>query len=1352
VSLADLDLILSKEAIIATFPAAHLRSQPEHVEHVYRSHARTHIPLGDTGRFVDRIFQWVGGVNKGAFVGAVVGNYGEGKTSFQVHVWDESARRQIFAVPPFQWNRLSDLIDATANWIDYILKKNYPETAHEAHAIYTQFRERSLRELAESIAANGVGDVDSIIRTLKAAMEAGGSVNTDVTPERFLDYCARVTEVLSHAGYVGLLVLVDEPEVAAKELGQAKVAQILFDIANGLLQRQGNYGVFLSLPENFYAAAASMFASLPARLEARGCCPRLSDLYGDDFASNLWRRYVETFDLGSEGERIVTPEALVAIGQVGSSARTDLSYGPRTVVSAFSRMVYRYCEEARPYTPVAFTDDVLDGEVLVKHDYPSRIRELLRSPELPADLQDTVKLLAAFPNGLSEERAQQLGIEQVLRDLAYHGRLVRKRGQVFYLDALRKPEGPGTTRDELRDTVQEIMSEFAPSREAFSVAQAALVKHVLPMVFEPRQGQQLVGWEEKTQKTQLKSVFGDTIAAVLQGAFRRTYHEYPRRCVAVAVGPSVSDPRPVIAAVEHADPTPDILLHLQVRWNAEEVLPSDRVVIAPGDAAKSELGMFRLTVDLAGEPVLHDALRDAVEPWMLTPLGALYLIGNMDRRTLTVEYKAQWESIREMLLRELLPRLLAEPNLREQAEQHIGEPLPSGPSEFLASVCRWILHERYPDYVTLIRQAHWESRIDQYIQVLNDARVPLACKRGREPWVDSEKVITSVFKNSLMNLTGGAFADYESLIKIRTRNREKDREKLVEIVFRVHPLEQAIMDRIMAESKEKRLVLNGRECWWLPYRKLQSLFRSSGYQLEEIEKIVQIGAARGTFRTGKHEGQHILYCEPLDLDQMRVQLRTKLDELTAQIDLLSQLPDFNIVFDRGAFAAEIEALEDELAYEKLSRTLADELSRCAHAVPGYYQRLAQEFAALRRRASDQRTSLNQAAQVIHTIPSSVSRWGSDLGTYIGSNLKRMVQESAQRLEEASRNAEQASSRYQDRSSISLRDRITRLIEGWRSARDLGEEIAEQEAESKRIMQYLRDYDNWRQLLNESDRVHQGLLDLKNDPSHADIANTLFTKEEELWSQISHYLQTRNVTGLDGYKYFQELIRGLDRERTAYIGQLKSQFDREKEALNSALHELGLGPEERLQEAFNRDDLAGCYKRLRISAAKLVREALNVEQNDVVVMSREVQYSRDVVAQLPTETADPLLAQLQSAAERLRPVIESIGDDWAHEVLDEQRHAAEVHRISAVLEDAREAIRAAKRVLRQMEQSTLPLSAAAQCMLNFLPTSGTTDLKALILQLMSEGYSSEQLLDTSLEALGLLFRAGKVQIKVELPRR
>lgn len=81
--LEDLDLILKKDPIITTWKSQSLCDNPLDVERNYLIHARTHLSLGDTERIVSTIFKWVSGKNQGAFVGAVLGDYGEGKTSSQ---------------------------------------------------------------------------------------------------------------------------------------------------------------------------------------------------------------------------------------------------------------------------------------------------------------------------------------------------------------------------------------------------------------------------------------------------------------------------------------------------------------------------------------------------------------------------------------------------------------------------------------------------------------------------------------------------------------------------------------------------------------------------------------------------------------------------------------------------------------------------------------------------------------------------------------------------------------------------------------------------------------------------------------------------------------------------------------------------------------------------------------------------------------------------------------------------------------------------------------------------------------------------------------------------------------------
>ena len=207
-SVDDLDLILKKDPIINTFPVSELEAKPERVEQDYLTHAKTHLSLGDTEKHADTIFKWVSGQNKGTFIGAFEGNYGEGKTSFLVHVWAKSTERKIFTVPPFRWASLADALEAAAAWLRYILRSADPLLGKKAERLHEEFRRKSLEETAGETAAQTGGDYETILATLRYQVEQGIRV-TEVTPERFLNYCARATEIVQESGYLGFLVLLE---------------------------------------------------------------------------------------------------------------------------------------------------------------------------------------------------------------------------------------------------------------------------------------------------------------------------------------------------------------------------------------------------------------------------------------------------------------------------------------------------------------------------------------------------------------------------------------------------------------------------------------------------------------------------------------------------------------------------------------------------------------------------------------------------------------------------------------------------------------------------------------------------------------------------------------------------------------------------------------------------------------------------------------------------------------------------------------------------------------------------------------------------------------------------------------
>jgi len=572
-SLDDLKLILKKDPIIDTLSLPDFCNTPESVEHLYLKHARTHLSLGDTEKHVNTIFRWIGSNNQGTFIGAVVGNYGEGKTSFLVHVWSKSEEQKIFAIPPHKWERLRENMDAVAAWVRYILSKEHPELQLEAERVYKEYKEKSIDELAEQHVRDEGGDLDAIKSMYKLADEKGHLV-LDLTPSNFLDYCEKTSNIVKKAGYIGLLVLIDEPEVAKKKLGGEKVAHLLFELADELRKRQGNYGIFLSMPENFLAEMQRSFSSLTARLQHCKCFPRLKDVYGPDFAIDLWDRYCEEYQLQSISSDIVSNNTLKAISQLGSSRRFDISYGPRTVISSFNYMIYNYQKNEVQLEPEDFVESCLQGSIMLPNEYSSKVRDSLDAPEIGKKYERTIKVLAAYPDGVSVELLENYGLSDSAKELSKRvSHIVYKRMSSFGLTKLLK-SGDETSIDPLKDALLDLESEFAPTKDTFRIAVEAFYKEILPEIFKAKQGQQLLGWEIVEKWVVRNNIWSESIC----GAFSRTEKEFPKRYITITITSCDSTGNIVCEHQISGDELfrrggplqLDALLHFQLRWNEEQ--------------------------------------------------------------------------------------------------------------------------------------------------------------------------------------------------------------------------------------------------------------------------------------------------------------------------------------------------------------------------------------------------------------------------------------------------------------------------------------------------------------------------------------------------------------------------------------------------------------------------------------------------------------------------------------------------------------------------------------------------------------------------------------------------------------
>jgi uncharacterized protein YukE len=1338
-SLHDLRLILNKEAIIATYPAEHLRSNPEQVELVYRTHAKTHIPLGDTTSYVGTIFKWVGGSNRGAFIGAVIGDYGHGKTSFQVHVWDESIQRRVFAVPPFSWRKVADIVEGVAAWADYVLRKTDVDLAFKASQVFEKYREKSIIEAAERIAEDKGRSVVEVIEVVKALQPI--SITVEVTPESLLNYCSDLTSIVKSAGFSGLLVSLDEPEVAAGSLSSIKVSQILFDIANGLIQRQDDFGFFISIPENFLASTQRNFSALPARLQARNCTPRLRDLYGPDFAQVLWSRFVAAFDLDATHKEIALPETLAAIGQIGSSERRDLSYGPRTVVSALSRMVRHYQETKQAYCPEDLARDCLGSEIMVTPDYTSRIHSALNQAKAAGlDLRQT-KIMSVFPSGITSDLALSAGISPDFLEVAKHGGLVDKKRSLFCLTTLRFL-GSSSERDELRDAIEEIFNEFAPRLSTFQTARDAFAKHIVPIIFESREGQQLLGWEEGWLQRS-----SDIVMREKTGAFKQTVKRFPRRKITVAI--SLLDSSVKIRQTKDSQVS-DLLVHFAVRWNREKPIPERRILVSPGDPSKGVPGLIRVVIDLAGDPVGHEYLDSFIDADLFTPLGILNLIGEMDRRTLSHEHDASWNAIASVLVRDLTSNFLTEPIIREQAAAQ-GYESSGGPADFIGTLCSSILRERYPNYSTLIVQPRWMDKVGNYLLALQNQSIPFACKRGREPWTETKNVIAQVFNTNVMNLSD-SFNGYGSLIDIQMGGR---RDQRAEVLFKVHPLESEIRELIMATKPSEQLIVDGKECWWVEFSAVEDVLLSSGYQLEEIKQVVEIGKHRGSFDFGTHKNRQILYCKPLDPEQMQFQLREKLAVLKQELAELSKLPLFQTSYDLEADRKSIEEVQDDAQFDTLSSRMERQFHQNRERLPEFFDRLGQDIDEASKTLQNVNSGLSNSRQIagLQTDIAGASRWCADLAKYIVANLRTTANEITTTTQELIGKANTTKMQYAANRTGSLIEKVTRLQDGWKIHSDNSVRATDLYTRFKELNRYLDDYERWRALLRQSDELYNRLLGVKKDESIAIVADKLMDQLEDVWGEISHHLSTRNIQGLGSYNQFPERFRVIDDSLSEQVRNLKATFDKEKETINKHLENLCAGGQYRVTETYNPLDTKGSYGRLFRQTVQRIGECCNSEMDDLSTQRLELLYERDIIGSVSDEVVLPVLSDIDLCETALGDCIIKVTDQWIRQLVDaEQGAIAHIDTIEDHLAKARDLCRKSRTIVRETEKKESGISSLAEQMLGLIPPKQTVDLKQLVIVLMEQGDSSTNILDRALETLSELFRTQKINIRVELSRR
>jgi uncharacterized protein YeaO (DUF488 family) len=520
-------------------------------------------------------------------------------------------------------------------------------------------------------------------------------------------------------------------------------------------------------------------------------------------------------------------------------------------------------------------------------------------------------------------------------------------------------------------------------------------------------------------------------------------------------------------------------------------------------------------------------------------------------------------------------------------------------------------------------------------------------------------------------------------------------------------------------------------------------------------QIVNIGKARGTFYTTEHRSRPVLYCMPLDPEQMKAQLREKLESLKEEFDELKKLPDFRHDFNFDSVEKKIDDLADDADFESIKSNIHRAFEQNHDRLDSYFILLEEALRTETSNAVQVEQNISSSRQVsgLKTPSAALSRWCADLSTYIVANLGETVEDIKRECSSIKQKANRAISEFAANRKGPPIEKIKRLLDGWNSHASLSTQVKNLKDDFQQLRKHLDDYDHWVKLLTPSDDLHKQLIEMKKDDAHKLKANELIQETEEVWETISDHLRTRNVNGLGSYKQYFKQLEDIETKRKKYLQELRGVFDIVKDRVNQFLTEIGLGTDSRVNVVFNSEDSKGCYVQLFNQALEQLKKISKSESKDLSEKRLDLLYSGNVLKRVTLEEVAPVLQELEKCETTLEDLSKNLTTDWIEEIAKEGGEPKpSVDEIKEAISKTREASREARKIIieKTKKKEGAEISKEAKEMLKLIPDSQAVDLKQLILEMLKEDQPPAGILESALKHLSELFMNDKVQIKLELP--
>jgi len=1293
-----LERLRIKEDVIGTFTARELVSSPDFVNQRYLEHAETHMSLGGTSGYVELLLRWVK-TNKGALVGAIAGEVGYGKTSTAIHLWQKCEQSRVIAVPPFEWHRLQDIIDATWSWVRYRAGQIQPGAVSQIDHCYGQYREKSIQDFAE--------EEDITISKVQELLERK-RINLNCHPADVIEFLAEMNRLLESDDLKlhGPVVFTDELQVTmsrymTEQRSRDEFMQDLFELLNPLINRQGSFGLIVGLPLNTETIINDARPDVLQRLQRCNLFIRPSSMYDRKFPTELWHKFAKVYEFEDEAGHILSGDTLDSMGQI--AFRNDLGAGPRTVIEAMRRAIDHYDQTGQHFSPIDLIDAYLGRQIAFDSGGKLIIAmtEVLQSQDVQQipDGDKVVKLMAAFPMGCPEKRFQTYDLQDAKDELS-------KRLYTEYL--YKFPEGlslrklaPTERGAEPRfvELTKDFIQTYSESGHNLQAAIRAFQEVVIQeRLLASRRADQIKGWiSDPKSAEQYVGTFDD---------------KYPERRLVVRV------------SSDHSKLTGDVEEFSLAFWLDFECDHTSCGRIERGNEAGAS-ALFRLNLlRRPPKPLNIPYIEELGYPSSkVTPAFMLALVQHLRSNEHIIpedEKRVQIPPFMRSLVDYSVQLLFGEALLENSEFEHLSKVGLALPQEVFSQMCR----KRYSGYETLITTGRWERAYTSYLSALDSQKVSslMSVLRGNRSLELPERDTLALFGENRKQTFYGLAENLSSVLEVKYGSRERP---LWSVRFKLHSAEETFMEALRAS--EETFTRGQVKLKALGQHEGFDLLRRSGYREDEIQIILKTLKSRRLidFNLRQQRFEEILESP----DERREAILAALSDLTQRAKLLAQIPDF----DDGRFSAEVDRLTQQVS-------ACDDIENLEE----YQAELAQLRETLnqfsKKWANTIQTNFEQTrgvtGQVLRaSLPADLTRPLKSDVNWIGelAQCQALLKEKYQRSHAAYRGIEnRIAAALTTWTSASSND-PSALVALYEANRIVHSELKEAQANLEAAKGYQQSYLAWSSVLNAASRAYREALDCETSYKEGRFRQELGT----IFGSITAQFQKKRLEALPDHEMYAEQIREAQERIDTWLRDRRENFVQAKQFYEETLKTFGV-------ERFN---LRAAFDPFDPEASRS-----NLYSEVLEKTAQHVQWLEKELGRYHTETlyAEQVVGVGMS---ELSTQIHQVEDDLTRSKRQIHNECVQQRECFAALGDAlselNTTIQEVAQGLRGILQKREPTS-EEEVILDVLHDPRGTDLSVVIAERLAED-GDEFSLDKLMRIVTSLFKKNQIIIRLEKRR-